>query len=603
MNMKKVIIVLLILLAAFTGKSQDITIQSDYPSVVEAGQQFNISWTVNAGGGEWSAPAFTGFYKILGPQTSYSSSTQMINGKVTREITYSYTYFLQALNQGKFVLAPAKFTLKNKTYYSDSIRIEVVGTASQQPAAAGGEGEDELAAGSSGQDLFVSLLLNRKEVYLGESVTASLKLYTRVNLSGINEIKYPSFDKFLKTDIETPPLTSLKEETVSGRRYGTGIIQQFLLYPQISGELTLDPVQLTLLVQQRAGQSDPFFGDFFAQYQTIQKAVASQPVKIRVKPLPGTRPANFSGIVGKIDLKASVDKDSVNVNDPVTLKITVTGSGNLKMAGAPILTLSPDIEVFDPKITDDIRNNSTGSSGAKTFEYLLIPRHYGDFSIPAVTYSFFNTSSGRYETLSTREFRFHARKGTEQNAGITVYGGSSKEDVKYVGKDIRFIKNSPGKVVRAETAIISGRAFLSYFAISILIFVVVLIFRREHIKRNSDVSAVRNRKAGKVAVRRLRVAETCIKNGEYDKFYDEILKGLWGYLSDKLSIPVSELTRSNATSVLASYGVEDSIINSLVSILDTCEFARYAPASAGSAPEDVYKKASDFIKSVENKIV
>lgn len=603
--MKRYLLTTFFFLTVLSARSQDITLQAEYPSVVESGQQFTISWTVNAGGGEWSAPAFTGFYKVMGPQTSYSSSTQMFNGKVTREITYTYTYYLQAMDPGSYVLAPARFTLKNKTYYSDSVRIEVTGTgaARQQgkngPAAAA-NGDPEVEAGN--QDLFVALQLNRKEVFVGEPVSASVKIYTRVNLSGINEVKYPSFDKFLKTDIETPPLTTLREENVSGRRYGTGIVQQFLLYPQVPGEITIEPVHLTLLVQQRTGQSDPFFGDFFAQYQSVPKAVASQPARLKVKPLPGSRPADFSGIVGKLDMKATTDRDSVNVNDPVTLKVTISGSGNLKIAATPTLKLPPDIEVFDPKISDDIRSSMNGTSGQRVFEFLLIPRHYGDYTVPPVTYSYFNTSSGRYETLTTREFRFHARKGSEQNSAVAVYGGVSKEDVKYLGKDIRFIRNDAGRIVRADKIIVSGKGFLSIYAAGLFIFLAFLFFRREQIKRNADISAVRNRKAAKIAVRRLKLAEECMKTGETDRFHDEILKGIWGYLSDKLAIPVSELTRVNAVEALAARGIESSITENLITILDTCEFARYSPSASGNATEEIYVKASEFIRSVENKL-
>ena len=244
---------------------------------------------------------------------------------------------------------------------------------------------------SSGNDLFVNLSVNRKEIYLGEPIVATVKIYSRVNIAGINEIKYPSFNSFLKSDIETPPLTSLRQENVNGTIYGTGVVQQFLLYPQITGEINIDPVQISVLIQQKTGgQSDPFFGDFFSSYQTVPKAVASKPVKIKVKPLPGIQPDDFSGVVGKLDLKATLNKESVNVNDAVNFKITISGNGNLKIAAAPALKLSPDIEVYDPKISDDIKNGVNGTTGQKSFEYLLIPRHYGDFTIPPVSYSYFN---------------------------------------------------------------------------------------------------------------------------------------------------------------------------------------------------------------------
>ncbi|MBK7627714.1 MAG: protein BatD [Bacteroidales bacterium] len=602
--MKKALLIQLLIIISASITAQDIVLKAEYPAVVTAGQQFSVMWTVNAGGGEVAFPPFTGFVKLMGPQKSYSSSTQIINNRMSTQTSYTYVYYLQAVNEGKFVIPPAVFTLKNKEYRSDSMYIEVISstTPNQIATQSSTSKTDNEGISSSGGDVFVNLSLNRKEVYLGEHIVATVKLFTKVNLSGINEIKFPSFNGFLKTDIETPPLTSLQQETVNGSIYGTGIVQQFLLYPQITGEVTIDPVQLSVLIQQKSAQSDPFFGDFFTQYQTVPKAIASQTLKVKVKPLPGTKPADFSGIVGKLSLKATLDKDSVNVNDAVTLRITINGSGNLKIAPTPLLKLPPDIENYDPKVSESIKNGAEGSSGQKIFEYLLIPRHYGDFTIPPVTYSYYNISSGKYETLTTSEFHFHARKGDEQNTGITVYGGVSKEDVKYLGKDIRFIKNESGRLDKPGLLLTSSRSFYSAYAFAIFAFFLVLFLRREHVRRNSDLSLVRNRKAGKVAVKRLHSASVCLKNKEMDKFYEEILKALWGYLSDKLNIPVSELTRTNAVSTLNERGINDERITNLNHILDTCEFARFSPSSSGTEAESIFEGATQFIKSVENSI-
>jgi hypothetical protein len=605
--MKKVFLTYLFVLTASAIVAQEVNVIAEYPSTITAGQQFSVMWTVNAGGGEFDPPSFEGFYKLMGPQTSYSSNTQITNGKMVRETSYTYVYYLQAVKEGKFVIPPAKFTLKGKTYSSDSMRIEVI--ASGQPtqnnaSSASGAKTDatEQAVNSSGGDIFINLALSRKEVFLGEHIVATVKIFTRVNLSGINEIKFPSFDKFLKTDLVTPPLTSLQQENVNGTIYGSGVVQQFLLYPQETGEISIDPVQITVLIQQKSGQSDPFFGDFFTSYQTIPKAVASQTLKVKVKPLPGTQPYDYSGVVGNLNMKATLSKDTVNVNDAVTYRITISGTGNLKVASVPQLKLSPDIEVYDPKVSDDIKNGTNGTSGQKTFEYLLIPRHNGDYSIPSVSYSYFNTSKGRYETLTTGEFHFNARKGTETNSGITVYGGVTKEDVKYLGKDIRYIKAKPGKLTKTADFIIGSKSFYSAYIFSLLAFFVILFIRREQIKRNSDMSLVRNRKAGKVAVKRLHNASVCLKNEQIDKFYEEILKALWGYMSDKLNIPVSDLTRNNAVAALTERGIDEERLKSLNEILDACEFARFAPSASGTEAATIYEGASQFIKSVENSI-
>lgn len=600
--MKKLLVYISLLLFSSFINAQEVTIRTEKPSVVEAGQQFSVSWIVDAGGGEFAAPSFDGFYKIMGPQTSYSSSTQIINGKMSRQTSYTYVYYLQAINPGRFVIAPAVFTLKNKTYRSDSMYIEVTGSASAASSAQTGTQTDENnSQPRSRDDIFIDLYLNRKDLYIGEHIVATIKLYTKVNLSGINEIKYPPFTGFIKNDLETPPLTSLRQENFNGTVYGTGVIQQFLLYPQMTGEITIDPVQINVLIQQRSGQSDPFFGDFFATYQTIPRVVASKPVRIKVKPLPGIKPDDFSGFVGRLDMKADLSKDSVNVNDAVNFKITISGSGNLKLAETPALKLSPDIEIYEPKITDNVKNNTSGTMGQKVFDFLLIPRHYGDFTIPPVSYSYFNTSTGKYERLTTREYRFHARKGSDQNTGITVYGGVSKEDVKYVGKDIRFIRTDPGNLRRITDVILVKRSFYSIYAIALILFLIVLILRRENVRRNADLSAVKNRKAGKIASKRLKEASGCLKRGELDRFHEEILKAVWGYLSDKLNIAVSDLTRNNAVMALQDKGINEEIVRNLTYILDTSEYARYAP-SAGTEASDIFEKASQFIRSVENSI-
>jgi hypothetical protein len=602
--MSKVTIYLILLLISLKGAGQDVIVKAEYPEVVTAGQQFSVMWTVNAGGGEFTTPPFKGFTKLMGPQTSYTSSRQMINGRISSQTTYTYVYYLQSVNPGKFVIEPAVFTLKNKEYRSDSMYIEVVSGApqNQNKTNTTRESPENQGVDTEGGDVFVNLALDRKEVFLGEHIIATVKLFTRVNLSGINEIKFPSFNGFLKTDIETPQLTTLQEENVNGTMYGTGVVQRFLLYPQETGELTVDPVKLSVLIQQKSAQSDPVFGDFFATYQTVPKAVSSKTLKVKVKPLPGTKPDDFSGVVGKLSLKAVMSKDSVNVNDAISYKIVLSGSGNLKIAATPVLKLSPDIEIYDPKVSDNIKNDNSGTSGQKTFEYLLIPRHYGDFEIPPVTYSYFNISTGRYETLTTEKFHFYARKGNDQNTGITVYGGVAKEDVKYLGKDIRFIKSEPGKLSQSEILMTSSRTFYSIYAFALFAFIVILYARREQIRRNSDLTQVRNRKAGKVAVKRLHAASVCLKNKEIDKFYEEILKAIWGYLSDKLSIPVSELTRTNAIAALTEKGIDDERIKNLSYLLDTCEFSRFSPSSSGTEAESIFEGATQFIKSVENSI-
>lgn len=611
--MKEIYTILFVIATTISAVvAQDITIQAEYPSTVQSGQQFNITWRVNANGGDFGAPSFEGFYKLMGPSTSYSSSTQIINGKVTRSATNSFTYILQAMEPGTFTIPSASYTVDKKTYNSDPIQIEVIAPKNNQTQSKTGQSTKSAQSPTtsrsnvSGQQVFIDIIVNKKEVFVGEPILATAKLYTKVSISGINDVKYPSFKNFLKTDLETPALNSLVEENVNGTVYGTGVLQQFLLYPQVAGDITIDPMEVTLLQQQRISSGsdfDSFFSDIFSSYQNVPLAVSSDPVTIKVKPLSGDRPADFSGIVGRISLSSSLDKDTVNVNDAITFKVVISGNGNLKIAGNPELNLSPDIEQYDPNITDNLQNGSNGASGSRTFEYLLIPRQYGEYSIPPVTYSFFNTSTNRYEQLSTPEYKFYAIKNGEQtSSGLTVYGGVSKSDIKYVGQDIRFIKSGGGEIKQPEKLLSESASFYSIYGFSLLLFLFLLFARREHVRRNSDITAVKNRKAGKIAAKRLKVASDCLAKSEIDRFYEEILKALWGYLGDKLSIPISNLNRSNIVETLKQKGLLDEQLNILTAIIDTCEFARYSPSSSETKASEVLENTLGFIKYLESNI-
>jgi hypothetical protein len=602
MKIRHLYILALFLTQSLTG--QDISVKADYPRVVNLGETFSIFFTINSGGGEFSGPSFDGFYKLMGPQMSYSSSSQNINGKISQQTSYSYMYYFQATNPGKYVVAPGTFRYKNKDYKSDSIFIEVVkNQAGKQVNSNNTTGtEPSGQVNGEGSDLFIRLNVSRNEVFVGEHLIAYVKLYTRVNLGGLNEIKFPAFNGFLRENLDTPPLRSLQEENINGVVYGTGLIQQFLLYPQTTGEITIDPVEITALIQQKSAQTDPIFGDFFATYQSVPKAIASPPVKVIVKPLPGIKPEGFSGIVGSIDITASVNNDTINVNDAINFKVIIKGNGNLKLAASPVLKLSPDLEVYDPKVTDNITYSTGGSVGQKTFEYLLIPRHYGDFTIPSVTYTYFNTIKRQYEKITTKEFRFYARKGDNQATPLTVFGGVSKEEVKYLGKDIRFIKSGTKDLNKSDQPLITKRSFVTLYGFALIIFLVVLFIRREQVRRNSDLTVVRNRKAAKIAGKRLQKASSFLRSDTSDKFYEEISRALWGYLSDKLSIPVSELTRNSAINLLKSKGISDELVINLSSILDKCEFTRFSPSSSGTEASEIYEGALKFIKTVENSI-
>ncbi|MBE0679911.1 MAG: protein BatD, partial [Bacteroidales bacterium] len=445
------------------------------------------------------------------------------------------------------------------------------------------------------------LILGTREVYVGQPVTATLKLFTRTNLSGINDLRYPDLKGFLREDIETPPLRSLESEVIDGVQYGTGILQRFILYPQISGDIRIDPVEITAMVQQRSNVRDPFFDDpffdnFFSGVSTVPQKVATQPVTIRVKPLPTPRPADFYGAVGSFELTSSLSAMQAEVNDAITLTVTLKGSGNLNLAGEPLINFPHGIEKYDPNTTV----KSTGSaSGSKTFEYLLIPRNTGSFDIPPVSYTVFDPRQEKYVTLRTGGYSVTVTgtPGQSEAAGPAYIPGA---DVRYLGQDIRFIRNGSGGLTLTAAPLVATTYYWLWFALALFITAVVLLFRREQMKRNADIAGVRNRKAARNARQRLARANTLLKSGKTELVNSEIAKALWGYLSDKLSIPLSELNREKCYAALGARKAGGELITELDLILSATEYSQYAPKSEGESPAGLYRRAAALIGRLDN---
>ena len=601
--MRKFIIISFYLLLSYNLFAQEVTLTADAPSVVAVGEQFMVRWTANSRGGEFVAPEIKDFYVLSGPQTSFSQSTQIINGKVTSTISNTYTYYLQATKEGKFTIPAASYRLKNDEYTSNTVQIEVVseGQAVSKSSDQAAGLEDAAGQGVSSSDLYVRLLVNKKEVYIGEHIVASLKIYSRVNLSGIQEIEYPDFQSFLKEDLQTPQLRNLERENVNGSIYGTGVLQRFLLYPQRTGTISIDPANLTVLLQQQSRSNDPFFGDFFSSFTTVPKMIATLPVEIEVKALPPGAPESFDGAVGKFSISSEINTDTISVNDAITYRMILQGQGNLMLTSAPELNLPPDIEIYEPKINSDLNTSASGTSGSRIFEYVLIPRYHGEFTIPSLQYSYFDPSSGQYKTLRTDEHKFFVIPGEEGEEGARVYGGVSKENVRFLGRDIRFIEIGKPGFRYGKNILVKNNIFLYSYPGILLLFIILIIVRREQIKRNSDIARVRNRKAAGVASRRLKVAAECLKNSDTDKFYAELLKAIWGYLSDKYNIPLSELSIDKVNRILEKNKLAQETIDELKEVISKCEYSRYSPDSDISTADEIYRKGEKIIKDIEKK--
>jgi len=594
------------LLVTLTGMTQEIVLTVDAPEAAATGERFRIIYTVNSTDGQFTPPKFDQSFSVQGPQQSTSRNVQWINGDIQTVSSTTLIYYVVASVQGTYTIPPAQFTTKKITVSSPERQIVITdGPQSQVPAARQPQSQGQAAGTgdtpSSGSEVSMRLLLTDREVYAGEPITVTLKLYTRINLSGIQELKYPDFKGFLREDIETPPLRSLESEVIDGVQYGTGIVQRFVLYPQIPGEIRIDPVEMTVLVQERSRVHDPFFDDpffdnFFSSVSTVPRKITTRPVTIRVKPLPEPRPTDFHGAVGSFTLESDLSSSEAQLNDAITLKVTLRGSGNLNLAGEPVINFPQGIEKYDPKVT--MRSSGT-SSGSKVFEYLLIPRNNGTFEIPPVSYTVFDPDQGKYVTLRTEGFTVNVTGAGSSEEGIApVY--IPGEEVKYLGQDIRYIRNGSGRLALTAAPLIAKLQYWLWFVLALFVTAVVILLRREQMKRNADIAGLRNRKAAKNARRRLAKANALLKSGRNELVNAEIARSLWGYLGDKLRLPPSEITREKCYTALREKKTDEELIAELDRILTATEYSQYAPVSEGESPAALCKRSAALISRLDN---
>ena len=601
--MKRNIAVLAFLLAGLAVSAQDVALTVDAPESAAAGERFRIIYAVNSTDGQFTPPKFDPSFSVQGPQQSTSRNVQWVNGEVKTISSTTLIYYVVAGTPGIYTIPAAQFETKKVTVSSQEKQIVITAGGSSQTAAGQQQGQAGTAGDSpsSGNDVSMKMLLSDREVYAGEPVTGTLKLYTRINLSGIQELKYPDFKGFLKEDIETPPLRSLESEVIDGVQYGTGVIQRFVLYPQISGDLRIDPAEMTVLTQERSGARDPFFDDpffdsFFSSVATVPRKITTQPVTVKVKPLPEPRPADFHGAVGSFTMESSISGTDAKLNDAVTMTVTLKGTGNLSLAGEPVISFPQGIEKYDPKVT--VKSTGT-ASGSKVFEYLLIPRNTGTFEIPPVSYSVFEPKQQKYVTLRAGGFSVNVT-GTpgEEQAAAPVFAPG--EDVKYLGQDIRFIRNDSTKLSTVAVPLVSGVYYWLWFVLALVVAAVVLLLRREQIRRNADIAGLRNRKASRNARNRLAKANALLKSGKKEAVNAEVARALWGYLGDKLSIPQSEITREKCYAALRDRKADEEIITELDRILSATEYSQYAPVSEGESPAALCSRAAALIGKLDD---
>lgn len=607
--MRKIIFLLFTILAAWQVKAADkVRFVAEAADVVVSGDQVRLVFTVNSQDiKDFRAPSIKGFDVLMGPSRSQQSSIQIINGKRTSNSSTAFTYILLAGNPGTYTIPAASVEVNGEKVFSNAISIKVLPqdqTSGNSGNNGGGSASSSRsqAAGSriSSNDLFITATASKTTVHEQEAILLTYKVYTVVNLRQLYG-KMPDLKGFHTQEVELPQQKTFTLEHYKGRNYNTTVWSQYVLFPQQTGKLEIPSITFDGVVAQQTISDDPFDAFFNGGgYVEVKKKITTPKVVINVQPLPA-KPAGFSGAVGEFKLASSINATDVKTNDAVTIKLTLSGTGNMKLIGTPEVKFPQDFEIYDPKVTDDYKLTNSGLTGTKTFEYLAIPRHAGNFTIPAIEFTYFDLKSNSYKTLKTEAYNLKVAKG-QGNADQVISDFTNKESVKMLGKDIRFIKLGDSSLRPKGDFFFGTVGYYLCYLIPLLLFVVFAVIYRQKALENANVAKVKTKKANKVATRRMKLAGKLLAENKKNEFYDEVLKALWGYISDKLSIPVSQLSKDNIEAELTNYGVQEALIAEFIGVLNECEYARYAPGNENEAMDKVYSASVEVISKVENSI-
>jgi len=604
--MKRYLVLLSFVTIAGCMLAQEVKFEAYAPGLVAVGEQFRLTFTINKRPSNFNPPPINDFEVLAGPSTSSSSSIEMINGRVTQSESYTYTYILEATKEGKFTIEPAEATVSKDKIRSNPITIEVVKQAASNPQQHQGQGQRQPQAAENrsdlpNDDLFVTIDLSRRSTYIGEPIIATVKVYTRVNIANFEDAKFPVFNGFWSQEIETPNNINFQRVNLNGKIYNYGVIRKYLLFPQKSDKLEIDPFELTVVYQARANRPQSLFDEFFGSYQTYRKKLQSKPIAVTVKELPGNAPESFKGAVGHFKMDATIDKSSLKTNDALTVKVKITGSGNIRLIGAPKVEFPAGFEQFDPKTSENINSTSENAVGSKSYEFVAIPRTPGEFTIPPVEFTYFDPDKRQYVTVKSKEFALSITPDGNDSGRVLVTG-YGKEDIKFIGKDIRFIKTEPAKLRLQHSFLFGSALYFTLIVLAILLFGAFVVLFGKRRREMSNIALIKNRKANRVAQKRLQVAEKHLRADSKAQFFEEVHKGIWGYLSATRIIPYANLTSDSAREELAKRGIENADIEELMRIIGVCEYARFAPKAEHSEMDSLYQSAHRLISKLEQAI-
>ena len=604
--MKKIgwYIILLLMMLGYHVHVDAQHISVSAPSHVAAGENFRVAYTINTSDVEEfrMGGVQEGLEVIAGPYTSSQSSYQMINGHTSSSSSVTITYTLYAAKNGSFTIGASHAVVGGKRLSSRPVKIQVSGHAQRTNGAPNMHGQDSYdqprmrSAGSaiSGSDLFIKVSASKKRVHEQEPILLTYKVYTQVDLTQL-EGKMPDLKGFHTQEVPLPQQKTFHTETVNGRPYKCVTWSQYVMYPQMTGRLEIPSITFKGIVVQQNRNVDPMeaFFNGGSGYVEVKKDIKAPGITLQVDPLP-QRPANFSGGVGKFNISASLDKKEVKAGEPITLRVVVGGIGNLKLLKQPVVNFPKDFDKYDAKVTDKTRLTANGVEGNMVYDFLAVPRNQGSYTIPSVELTYYDTSKNAYKTIKTQPFKVEVEKGDGTSA--------ESEDFASQDKDIHTIKLGKAEQHKADEMFFGSFGYWISLLMPLIAFVVLLIVFRRRAIENADIVKKRSNRAGKIATKRLRLANKLMLQGKQGEFYDEVMRALWGYMSYKLNMPAEKLNRDNIRETLGRHFVDDVTIEKFTTALDECEFERYAPGDAAGNMNRTFESAMTAIMDIENAI-
>ena len=601
--MKRLTTIFGLLLAAVVAMAQTLT--GSAPSHVAVGEQFRLTYTVNTQNvSDFRAGSIPNELEVLiGPNRSMQSSYQMINGHTSSSSSITYTYIVCASKNGTYTISPAHIVVNGKTISSNSLTIKVSGSAQSNSGSSRqhrNEEEEIRDAGSqiSGSDLFIKVSANKKRVHEQEPILLTYKVYTLVGLTSLRG-DMPDLKSFYTQEVDLPQQKSFSVETLNGRTYKTTTWSQYVMFPQTTGKLEIPSITFEGIVVQQNRNIDPFeaFFNGGSGYVEVKKKIQAPGIEIQVDPLP-ERPANFSGGVGKFNVSAQLDKTETKANDPISMRIIVSGTGNLKLIKQPVVNLPKDFDKYEPKVTDKSKLTTNGIEGSMVYDLLIVPRHQGQYEIPPVEFTYFDTAENAYKTVKSESFTLDVAKGSDAGA-VNDFSG---QDLQELNKDIRYIKTGSTNQHSLNDFFFGSSAYWISLCLLAVVFVSLFVIFRQRAIDNANVTKARGKKANKVATKRLKKASRLMADNKPGEFYDEVLRALWGYVGDKMNIPVEQLSHDNISMRLAEHNVDETVISQFIGALDECEFERYAPGDPKGNMNKVYEKAMTAIEKIEGSM-